>query len=68
MPKNYPDLVEVITPAQNFGIEAFDVISDIPFQVPGAINDVIYKLYVYKQVLAFLNSEVTYKFQSITQP
>lgn len=66
MPKSYPDLVEVITPAQNFGIDAFDVISDIPFQVPGAAEDVIYKLYVYRQALAFLDSEITYKFQPLS--
>ena len=66
MPKSYPDLVEVVTPAQNFGIDAFDVISDIPFQVPGAAEDVIYKLYVYRQALAFLNSEITYKFQPLS--
>ena len=64
MPRSYSDLVSVTTKAQEFGIDAFDVISDIPFQVPGAPEDVIYKLYVYKQALAGLNSEVVYKFQS----
>ena len=63
IPKDYNDLIGVVTPAQEFGIEAFDVISDIPFKVPGAPEDVIYKLYVYREALAMLNSEVTFKFE-----
>lgn len=62
MPKDYPDLIQMTTPSQQFGIEAFDIISDIPFEVPGLDNSKIYKIYVYKESLVTLNLEVTFKF------
>lgn len=68
LPKDYPDLEGIVTKAQEFGKEAFDAISDIPFQVPNAPSDVIYKLYVYEQALAELNSVVTFKFSKMTKP
>ena len=64
VPKDYPDLASIKTSAQDFGIEAFDIINDIPLTVPGVDNDVIYKLYIYKQPLAMYHSEVTFKFKA----
>lgn len=62
LPKNYPDLIGMTTPSQQFGIESFDVISDIPFTIPGQENSKIYKIYVFKESLVTLNLEVTFKF------
>lgn len=62
MPESYKDLTGITTKAQEFGLEAFDVIDAIPFQVPGAPEDVIYKIYIYREALVTLTSEVTYKF------
>lgn len=64
VPKDYPDLASIKTPAQDFGIEAFDIINDIPFVVPGVEENVIYKLYIYRQPLAMYHSEVTFKFKA----
>ena len=64
VPKDYPDLASIKTPAQDFGIEAFDIINDIPFIVPGVEENVIYKLYIYRQPLAMYHSEVTFKFKA----
>lgn len=64
IPKEYPDLVQLVTPSQNFGIEAFDYISDIPMQVPGVPNSIIYKIYIYREALVALNNlSVTFKFE-----
>jgi hypothetical protein len=62
MPKEYPDLVQMTTPSQQFGLESFDIISDIPFEIPGLSNSKIYKIYVFKESLVTLNLEVTFKF------
>lgn len=64
IPKDYPDLASIKTPAQDFGVEAFDIINDIPFVVPGVEENVIYKLYIYRQPLAMYHSEVTFKFKA----
>ena len=64
VPKDYPDLASIKTPAQDFGIEAFDIINDVPFVVPGVEENVIYKLYIYRQPLAMYHSEVTFKFKA----
>ena len=62
MPKEYPDLVQMTTPSQQFGLESFDIISDIPFEIPGLSNSKIYKIYVFKESLVTLNLEATFKF------
>jgi hypothetical protein len=54
----------MITKSQNFGIDAFDVIDMIPLTVQGVKNDIIYKVYVYRQALSSLNQEVTFNFKS----
>lgn len=63
LPADYPDLVTITTSNQKFGIEAFDVIDMIPLHIDGVENDVIFKIYVYKQALSSLNQEVTYNFE-----
>lgn len=62
LPKSYPDLQGITTSSQNFGIEAFDVISDIPLEVEGVEDSIIFKIYVYKQALSSLNQKITFNF------
>ena len=62
VPVTYPNLSDITTKSQNFGIDAFDVIDMIPLQVQGI--DVIYKIYIYKQALSSLNQEITFNFKS----
>lgn len=62
VPTSYPDLKGVTISSQKFGVEAFDVIDMIPFQVEGAEKDVIYKMYIYRQALSSLNQKVTFNF------
>ena len=57
-------MASIKTPAQDFGVEAFDIINDIPFVVPGVEENVIYKLYIHRQPLAMYHSEVTFKFKA----
>ena len=63
-PLSHPDLVSMTTAAQTFSIDAFEIIDMIPLTVDGATEDIIYKIYVYKQALASLNQEVTYNFEN----
>lgn len=63
VPVSYPDLKTMVTESQHFGIEAFNVINDIPISIPGASKDVIYKIYIYKEALVAFNSEITFKFE-----
>lgn len=63
MPADYPDLESMTTNSQSFGIEAFDVIDLIPLQVPGVENDILFKIYVYRQALSNLNQKVTFNFK-----
>ena len=56
MPADYPDLKDIITPAQSFDVDAFELLNAIP------IEGVLYKLYTYSQPLVKLNLTVTYKF------
>lgn len=62
IPKDYPDLDNMVTQCQNFGIEAFDVIDEIPLQIPGVEEGKIFKVYIYNQALSNLNQEVTFNF------
>lgn len=64
LPKSYPDLKNMTTSSQKFGIEAFDVISDIPLTIDGIDNEVIFKIYVYRQALSSLNQKITFNFNS----
>lgn len=62
--ESYPDLENMTTKTQNFGIEAFDVIDMIPLSIPGVETDIIFKIYIYRQALSSLNQEVTFNFVS----
>lgn len=62
LPKDYPDLKSISLNSQQFNLGAFDVIDQIPFQVPGVDHDIVYKIYVYRQALSRLDSEVTFNF------
>ena len=64
IPESYPNLKSMITKSQSFGIEAFDVIDMIPLSVPGVKDDIIFTIYIYRQALASLNQEVTFKFDN----
>lgn len=63
MPADYPNLESMVTSSQNFGIEAFDVIDMIPLTIPGVEDDIIFKVYVYRQALSNLNQKVTFNFK-----
>lgn len=62
VPSNYSDLTEMSNSSQQYTIDAFDVIDMIPFEVPGSPEDIIYKLYIYKQTLYSLDSTIKFKF------
>ena len=64
IPESYPNLTSMVTKSQSFGIDAFDVINNIPLSVPGVEQDIIFKVYIYRQALATLNQEVTFNFES----
>lgn len=63
VPATYPDLTLMSTPSQQFGLDAFDVIDMIPFQLPGTETDTVYKLYIYKEALIRANFPVTFNFE-----
>lgn len=64
VPADYPNLSSMVTKSQSFGLEAFDVIDMIPFQIPGVEKDIIFKIYIYRQALSSLNQKVTFKFEA----
>lgn len=63
VPESYPNLESMTTSSQKFGIDAFDVINMIPLSVPGVEQDIIFKIYVYRQALSSLNQDVTFNFE-----
>lgn len=63
IPAKCNDLYQMCTSSQQFGKEAFNIIDMIPFQIPGAPSDVIYKMYIYDQALSSLSIPVTFKFE-----
>ena len=62
LPVTYNDLTEMSNSAQVVTSDAFEVIDQIPFQVPGSTSDIIYKIYIYKQDLYSLNTTMKFKF------
>ncbi len=54
----------MVTKSQSFGVDAFNVINNIPLKVPGVEKDIIFKIYIYKEALATLNQEVTFNFET----
>ena len=63
LPTNYSNLDKMYNSAQMVTVDAFDIINMIPFAIPGSSEDVVYKLYSYKQDLYSLNSDITFKFK-----
>lgn len=63
LPNNYSNLDKMYNSAQMVTVDAFEIINMIPFAIPGSSEDVIYKLYSYKQDLYSLNSDITFKFK-----
>lgn len=63
IPESYPNLESMVTSSQKFGIDAFDVVNMIPLSVPGVEEDIIFKIYVYRQALSSLNQDVTFNFE-----
>lgn len=45
----------MVTKSQSFGVDAFNIINDIPLSVPGVEKDIIFKVYIYKEALSSLN-------------
>ena len=62
LPVTYNNLAEMSNSAQVVTADAFEVIDQIPFQVPGSTSDIIYKIYIYKQDLYSLNTTMKFKF------
>lgn len=62
LPVTYNNLAEMSNSAQVVTSDAFEVIDQIPFQVPGSTSDIIYKIYIYKQDLYSLNTTMKFKF------
>ena len=56
------ELDNIITSSQKFGIDAFDVIDKIPLKVTGVKEDIIFKIYIYRQALSSLNQDITFNF------
>ena len=55
-------LYQMSTPSQQFGIDAFDVISDLPLIMEDGTT-VVYVVYIYRETITGLNDiEVTFKF------
>ena len=65
IPKSYPELDTMVTKSQSFGVDAFNIINDIPLSVPGVEKDIIFKVYIYKEALSSLNQEVTFNFENV---
>ena len=64
MPKDYPPLEEMITLSQHFGLDAFDVVNETPFRIPGMDKDIIFKIYIYREALVSFDSEITFKLKA----
>lgn len=65
IPANYPDIIEMATSSQQFGIGAFNVIQQIPINIElsnGETKSILYKYFVYKQPIVTLSTKVTFKF------
>lgn len=61
VPKDFPDLESMSTTSQNFGIEAFDIVT-LPLRI--LEEPILYRAYVYKQALVTINQKVTFNFKT----
>lgn len=65
VPAEYPDIVEMATSSQQFTIDAFNVVNQVPLNVKlpnGEVRTMLYKYFVYKEALVTLSTKVTFKF------
>lgn len=65
LPKDYPDLTQIQNGVQAFNVDAFDIENfDVLLQTSFSINgkSELYKIYIYKQPLVRLDSNVTFNF------
>ena len=64
-PATCPDISEMYTKSQQFGVDAFNIIQQIPLVISlsdGSTKSVLYKYSVYKQGLVKLSTKVNFKF------
>lgn len=64
-PSTCPDISEMFTKSQQFGIDAFNIIQQIPLTITlsdGTTKSVLYKYTTYKQGLVKLSTKVNFKF------
>ena len=64
VPQSYPDLESITTSAQEFGIDAFDVVEELTLEIESTGETEIYKVYVYSQAISSLHQDVTFNFVS----
>lgn len=65
VPATHPSISEMSTSSQQFGIDAFNVINQIPLSFElesGDTQSVLYKYMVYKEGIITLSTKVTFKF------
>lgn len=63
IPENYSQLISMSTLSQQFGLDAFDIISRIPLDSAGNGESVIYTVYIYRQAIVTANDlQVTFNF------
>lgn len=66
VPADYPDIVEMATSSQQFSVDAFNIVNQIPLNVKlanGETKSILYKFMVYKQPIVTLSTKVTFKFK-----
>lgn len=64
IPESYPNLDTMVTKSQTFNKDAFEVIDMIPLTIEGSEQDIIFKMYIYKEALSSLDQEVTFNFSN----
>ena len=64
VPDTFPRLNSIKTPSQSFSADAFGEML-IPFQIPNAKKDVLYRVYLYKESLIQLNIPITILFNEL---
>lgn len=63
IPENYSQLISMSTLSQQFGLDAFDIISQIPLDSAGDGESIIYTVYIYRQAIVTANDlQVTFNF------
>lgn len=63
-PMEYPSLESIYLGSQQFGVDAFEVVTDLPFSIGGLDKEVMYKVYIYYIPITKFSSEITFKFEN----